>query len=457
MTTTPTRATPTFTITTLGCKVNQADSEALASALIARGFTPASGETRADVVVVNTCTVTHLGDRSSRQAISQARRAASEDALVVATGCYAQVAPDAVAALPGMGLVISNTTKDDAPTLITRALTARGAALPALPAFPAAENPDRQIADLLGRTRAQIKVQDGCDNRCTYCIVPLARGDSRSRSIAEVVATARRKAAAGAREIVLTGVHLGDYHPDAGADLGDLLVALLGQTDIPRIRVSSLEPEDFRLEWLDLWRDRRLCRHLHLSLQSGSDAVLRKMARRYSAGRYREIARAAYAAIPGLALTTDAIVGFPGETEDDARATLDLARDLQFAKVHVFRFSPRAGTAAARMRGQIAAPVARERSERLLAQSAELADRFRARHLGQTVEVLWEGRRPWGWEGLTDTHLRVELRGDAIPDEVDLRNTITAARVVGLADDGVRGRLDDAREAAGAAPASIQK
>jgi threonylcarbamoyladenosine tRNA methylthiotransferase MtaB len=434
------RSTPTFAIETLGCKVNQADSEAIAAALLAQGFAPVREDVPADVVVVNTCTVTHLGDRSSRQAISQARRA-MPDALVVATGCYAQVAPDEVGALPGVGMVVANAEKDGIAARIATALAEkRSLPLPLAPIFPEAENPDRLLADMLNRTRAQIKVQDGCDNRCTYCIVPTARGASRSRAIADVVRQAQRKEAAGIREIVLTGVHLGDYHPAAGEDLGDLLAALLRETGISRIRVSSLEPEDFRLDWLALWQNPRLCRHLHLPMQSGSDAVLRKMARRYLSERYREIARAAHAAIPGLALTTDIIVGFPNETDDDFARTYEMAAELRFAKMHVFRFSPRAGTAAARMRGRIAPPVAHERSERLLALGAQLATEFRSQHLGQRASALWESRHPWGWEGLTDNYIRVELHDGKYASR-DLRHACTETLIVGLTDDAVLGEL----------------
>jgi threonylcarbamoyladenosine tRNA methylthiotransferase MtaB len=254
-----------------------------------------------------------------------------------------------------------------------------------------------------------------------------------------VVQFVQRKAATGLQEVVLTGIHLGDYHPTPDVDLGDLLAALLAETSIPRIRVSSLEPEDFRLEWLALWANPRLCRHLHLPLQSGSDAVLRKMARRYTSARYREIAQAAYAAIPGLALTTDIITGFPGETEDDLDRTSVLAEELHFAKMHVFRFSPRTGTAAARMRPQIAEPVKRARSERLIALNERLAHDFRARYLGQRVEVLWEGRKPWGWEGLTDNYLRVELHATL---EHDLHHHRTQARVIALKNDAVLAALD---------------
>ena len=429
---------PTFAITTLGCRANQSDSEAIVAALIARGLRPAGPAQPPDVTVVNTCTVTHLGDRSSRQAIAQGRRDAPAG-LVVATGCYAQVAPQAVAAVPGVDLVVANRDKPELATLVAQRL---GLSPDAGSLFPASEEHDRTLALLLGRTRAQIKVQDGCDNRCTYCIVPTARGASRSRPMQDIVTLVQRKAAAGIQEVVLTGIHLGDYHPTPGTDLGDLLAALLAETTIPRIRVSSLEPEDFQIAWLDLWQNPRLCRHLHLPLQSGSNDVLRRMARRYSVERYDEIAAAARQRIPGLALTTDIITGFPGETEADAAQTLAAVEGLAFAKLHVFRFSPRTGTAAARMRGTVADAAKRARAADLLEAGARLAHAFRERHMHQTVDVLWEGRRPWGWEGLTDHYLRVELRGDAIPGERNLHHTITPTTITAVTADGVLGSLD---------------
>nr|MBA2395980.1 radical SAM protein [Ktedonobacteraceae bacterium] len=307
----------TFAVTTLGCKVNQADSEAISDQMSAAGFEQRDFNEPADVYIVNTCTVTHLGDRSSRQLIAQAQRR-HPDALLVVTGCYAELNPQAVAALPGVDLVISNTGKDtliqaikdrmDVQEQAPAALTLPSSptrTLPVLPldthhigsdgtlSFQAAEEepePDNssplasntQVAEqahnrIFSRTRVQMKVQDGCDNRCTYCIVPYVRGKSRSRSIASVVEQVQRKARAGYQEIVLTGIHLGDYHPDDDEqlNLGDLISSLLRDTEIPRIRVSSLEPEDFRLEWLDLWQDPRMCRHFHLPMQSGSDTILR--------------------------------------------------------------------------------------------------------------------------------------------------------------------------------------
>lgn len=483
-------STPTFAVATLGCKVNQADSEFIGEQMCAAGFAQREFDEQADIYIVNTCTVTHLGDRSSRQMISQARRR-HPGALLVVTGCYAELNPQAVAALPGVDLVVGNRGKDSLAEAVeekwqavasetkpgeqTSALESpvasaenRARLLPMLrldsqhigsdtaligtdnepqpdnpaPAAPLIDALDSDSANtpLYTRTRVQMKVQDGCDNRCTYCIVPYVRGGSRSRSIASVVEHVQRKVRAGFKEVVLTGIHLGDYHPggDEPVDLGDLIDALLQKTEIARIRVSSLEPEDFRLGWLELWRNSRMCRHLHLPMQSGSDYILRRMARRYNSERYRTIVTTARQRVPGIAISTDIITGFPGESDEDFERTYQLAAELQFAKAHVFRFSPRQGTPAARMRGQIKDEVKRARSERLLALNEQDMRRFREQFLGETVEVLVEAYKHGRWEGLTDNYLRVELQG--LPDaERDWQNTLVRATLVRLVDDGVLG------------------
>ncbi len=472
----------TFAVTTVGCKVNQADSEAIGEQMSAAGFVQRDFSESADVYIVNTCTVTHLGDRSSRNLIAQAHRH-HPDALLVVTGCYAELNPKAISALPGVDVVVGNSKKDTLVEAITQGAerhTSQVAAhveqgqraLPMLSSStldtqhigsdnalsvpdtePQPDNPsalfiaDTSIVELASthltsRTRVQMKVQDGCDNRCTYCIVPTVRGGSRSRSIASVVEHVQRKVRAGYQEIVLTGIHLGDYHPDSDeqSDLGDLIATLLKETEIARIRVSSLEPEDFRLEWLELWQDSRMCRHLHLPMQSGSDTILRRMARRYNSTRYQTIVTEAKRLVPGIAISTDIITGFPGETEEDFEQTYQLAQMLEFAKSHVFRFSPRQGTAAARMKGQIQDPIKKARSTRLLTLNEEHSRRFRQHFLGETVEVLVEHPRYDKWEGLTDNYLRVELQNP--PPRIH-QHALVKARLTQLVDDGIQGEYVD--------------
>lgn len=477
----------TFAVATLGCKVNQADSEAISEQMSAAGFVQREFTEAADIYIVNTCTVTHLGDRSSRLMISQARRR-RPGALLVVTGCYAELNPQGVAALPGVDLVVGNRAKEtlveaikahrqtsvserqaqSEEAAVERALRSllpvfatseqhigSARALPIDPGEPEpepdnAERPMLPTMDLtpghppfLTRTRVQMKVQDGCDNRCTYCIVPYVRGESRSRSIGAIVEHVQRKVHAGYQEIVLTGIHLGDYHPadNRQQDLGDLIAALLRQTDIRRIRVSSLEPEDFRLEWLELWQNPRMCRHFHLPMQSGSDFILRRMARRYNTARYREIVTTARRLIPGVAISTDIITGFPGESDEDFELTYRFASELHFTKAHVFRFSPRQGTPAARMQRQVKDEVKKARSERLLALNESDARSFRRQFLEETVEVLIEGRKHGRWEGLTDNYLRVELEQMPGPQDHHWQNTLVKARLVDLVEDGVLGTL----------------
>jgi threonylcarbamoyladenosine tRNA methylthiotransferase MtaB len=480
----------TFAVATLGCKVNQADSEAISEQMSAAGFVQRDFSEMVDVYIVNTCTVTHLGDRSSRQMISQARRR-HPDALLVVTGCYAEINPQAVAALPGVNLVIGNsgkeslvdaineqrktspiTTTHPVKTISYSKTNEQNRILPILHANiqhigsdsslplvgvdkePQPDNPSliSLVTDgttpssatnsrLYSRTRVQMKVQDGCNNRCTYCIVPYVRGGSRSRSIESVVEHVQRKVRAGFQEIVLTGIHLGDYHPngDEERDLGDLIAALLHETDIRRIRVSSLEPEDFRLEWLELWKNPRMCRHLHLPMQSGSDHILRRMARRYNSERYRIIVTTAKRLVPGIAISTDIITGFPGESDSDFEQTYQLAVEMQFAKAHIFRFSPRQGTAAARMQGQIKDEIKKVRSERLLTLNDQDVRRFRQQFLGEKVEVLLESCKYGRWEGLTDNYLRVEVDGLTDHANQNWQNTLVKARLKELVDDGVLG------------------
>jgi threonylcarbamoyladenosine tRNA methylthiotransferase MtaB len=470
----------TFAVTTLGCKVNQADSEAIGEQMSAAGFVQRDFTEAADVYIVNTCTVTHLGDRSSRQMIAQAHRR-HPDALLVVTGCYAELNPQAVAALPGVDLVVGNGAKDSLIDAITQKRQAaesttdpiptsnasRLRSLPVLPldtqhigsdgalAFdmaaeePQSDNPARlspftansdASERLFSRTRVQMKVQDGCDNRCTYCIVPYVRGRSRSRSIASIIEHVQRKVRSGYQEIVLTGIHLGDYHPedDEKRDLGDLIAALLRETEIARIRVSSLEPEDFRLAWLEHWENPRMCRHFHLPMQSGSDAILRRMARRYTSSRYETIITTAKRLIPGVAISTDIITGFPGESDEDFEQTYQLAQRLEFAKAHVFRFSPRQGTPASRMRGQIRDEVKKARSQRLLTLNDEHSRFFREQFIGQTVRILIEQYKNGCWEGLTDNYLRVEI-GELPEQDHNWRHTLVDARLTHLVDDGIAG------------------
>jgi threonylcarbamoyladenosine tRNA methylthiotransferase MtaB len=263
------------------------------------------------------------------------------------------------------------------------------------------------------RTRAFIKVQDGCDNQCTFCITTVARGESRSRHIADVILDIQSALDGGTKEIVLTGVHLGSWGYDFDSHLSELIKAILRETDVPRLRLSSLEPWDLSTDFFSLWNDKRLMPHLHLPLQSGCESTLKRMARKTTPKSFRELVSAARAVMPDVAITTDIIAGFPGETEEEFAQTLDFVREIQFTDGHVFTYSPRPGTGAARMKGQVKPELRKTRNHILTETLAESAKSYREKFIGRKMSVLWESTSEmgeWGWqmEGLTENYLRAQ-------------------------------------------------
>ncbi|MCL4508615.1 MAG: tRNA (N(6)-L-threonylcarbamoyladenosine(37)-C(2))-methylthiotransferase MtaB [Chloroflexi bacterium] len=427
---------PSVAIETLGCRLNQADSEELARRFLHEGYRVINDLERADVVIVNSCTVTHIADRQSRQAVRCAART-NPNAVVVLTGCYPSVAPVEAARVVGATLVLSNREKSGLIHRVSELLRGRGQVLaPAIDDLPA------PLPGWLGRTRVQLKVEEGCNNRCSFCIVPSARGRQVSRPIGECIRMVHQFVAEGYKEVVLTGTHLGGYgrdltlqRPEGGnrpASLADLIGAILEQTGIARLRLSSVEPQDFPVSHLDLWQDRRLCRHFHLPAQSGSNPVLRRMRRGYTRERYQALTEAIRAFVPGAAITTDLIVGFPGETDGDFAATCQFVDEVSFAKVHLFPYSVREGTEAATLTDQVAPREARRRLVRL----AQLADyharRFHDAQRGATMDVLWEEEvQPGVWQGLTDNYLRVQMC-----HHLPLHNQMTAVTLTDTTDFG---------------------
>ncbi|MBN1994448.1 MAG: tRNA (N(6)-L-threonylcarbamoyladenosine(37)-C(2))-methylthiotransferase MtaB [Anaerolineae bacterium] len=420
----------------IGCRLNISEIEEMARRFSSAGHRLVGPGEIADLYVFNSCTVTHSAARKSRQIIRQMRRA-NPAAKVVVTGCYAQLSPAQVQSL-GVDLVVGNSQKDDLPDLLVEAgFLADADPLPAVDASPISLTSTEH-------TRAFVKVQDGCDNRCAFCIVTVARGAARSRPVAGVIAEIKRLTEAGYREAVLSGVHLGSYGHDWGEQRGlyQLVQAVLAETDLPRLRLSSLEPWDLTEEFFELWQNKRLLPHLHLPLQSGCNATLRRMARRVTQAKFVGLVQAARAAIPDLSVTTDIIVGFPGETEAEFNESLAFVRQLAPAKLHIFRYSRREGTAAARMKGQVPAPVAQERSQRMHALNATLERAFRQKFIGRTMPVLWESSEVFGfglqWSGLTNNYARVVAH---TRPQVDLRNRVIETDLVGLAPAALIGKL----------------
>jgi len=420
---------PTVSLLTLGCKLNQADAETIARSLITGGVRvvgrPQKG---ADAFVINTCSVTHVADRKARHLTRLARRL-SPGATIVLTGCYAETAPAGVAALTGADLVLGNAAKPQIPALLLERLRQRG--------DPAAGCPTPLRPSL--RTRAFVSIQEGCDELCAFCIVPRTRGRERSRPIEDVVREVLAREREGVREVVLTGSQLGNYGRDLGwEERGPrrLLEALLERTRLPRIRLSSLQAQDMTPALLRLWRDPRLCPHFHLPLQSGSDTVLRRMRRRYTADRFRAAVALIREQVPDAAITTDVIAGFPGETDADFEATYRLCEETGFAAIHAFPYSRRPGTAGNLMPDQLPVAARRERLQRLLSLAAASSQAFRRRHLGRVLPVLWEEAKRGRWQGLTANYLRVYTRAD---DE-DLTNKLLPARLLDLEDEGLSGQ-----------------
>lgn len=393
---------------TVGCRLNQAEIEQMARQLRAAGHEIVGCAAEADLVIVNTCTVTTEAASDSRAAIRRAARAGAKEIAV--TGCWATLEPKSAVALPAVTRVIPNAHKEH--------LVADLLDLPqeVFEREPLAREP---LPGLRARTRAFLKVQDGCDNACTYCVTRLARGPARSRPLADVLTEARAALQGGTKEIVLTGVHLGAWGQDFSlpgnrhkSTLADLIFGLLQALPIPRLRLSSLEPWDIRPDFFSLWSDSRLCRHLHLPLQSGSASVLRRMARKTTPESFARLVETARQAIPDLAITTDVIVGFPGESEAEFAETVEFVKRMDFAGGHVFAYSPRPGTIAARMSDQIRADIKKERSAILRQIFAESSARFCRQFLGRRMSVLWESisrlsDSGWTLEGLTGNYLRV--------------------------------------------------
>ncbi|MCA9941340.1 MAG: tRNA (N(6)-L-threonylcarbamoyladenosine(37)-C(2))-methylthiotransferase MtaB [Anaerolineales bacterium] len=420
----------------IGCRLNQSEIETMARQLLAAGHEIVTDATAADKVVINTCAVTAEAARDARGLTRRFHRQ-NEAAEIILTGCYATLAPRELARLPGTAAIVPNQDKSDLVPML--APTARID----LPLFEQEPVLREFLAGSSGNTRAFVKVQDGCDNHCTFCVTTVARGVGQSRHLGDVVAEIQALRAAGYQEAVLTGVHLGSYGHDLGGPVGlrDLVQAILTHTDIPRLRLSSLEPWDIAPDFFALWQNPRLMPHLHLPLQSGSDGVLRRMARRTRRAGFRALTAAAQAGIPHLNLTTDIIVGFPGETEADFAQSLDLVREVGFSRLHVFSYSRRPGTAAAGMSHQIPAAIKKERSRRMIALGHELGQAFHRQYEGDVRPVLWEtvaGADDDGlrWVGYTDNYIRVQANGPS-----DMFNRIAVTEIVEATPDGVMGVL----------------
>lgn len=417
---------------TVGCRLNQSEIEIMARQFRQAGHEIAARPEDADLAVVNTCAVTTQAASDSRGKIRNLARAGVDE--IVATGCWTTLQPKQAAALPNVARVVSNDQKD---SLVSAALN-----LPeeTFDLEPIARQP---LPGIHQRTRAFIKVQDGCDNHCTFCVTTVARGSGRSRTVADVILDVQSALDGGAREVVLTGVHLGSWGQDLSGSLHlrDLVRSVLRETDAPRLRLSSLEPWDLDADFFSLWEDSRLCRHLHLPLQSGCASTLKRMARKTTPASFRELVGAARQVMPEAAITTDIIAGFPGETEAEFAESLDFVREMHFAGGHAFTYSPRPGTGAARMGDQVRSRIRKERNAVYRQVFDESARAYRSRFVGRTLPVLWEAimqldERGWLLKGLTGNYLRVEASAPQ-----PLWNQLSRVRLQALTQDGLSGSI----------------
>ena len=421
-------------LNSIGCRLNHSEIETLARQLIAGGHEIVSDAAVADKVVINTCAVTAEAASDARKQTRRIHRKNST-AEILLTGCYATISPQELESIDGVSQVVHNNKKEKLAQLLDPTLPDD------IPLFDQEPIMRDFHAGATSHTRAFIKVQDGCDNKCTFCVTTVARGAGQSRHLGDIIDEIRNLHTAGYHEAVLTGVHMGSYGYDFGnrAGLRDLVESILKHTDIPRLRLSSLEPWDIAPGFFTLWQNPRLLPHLHLPLQSGSDSVLRRMARRTRRDSFRELVADAKQNIPDLNMTSDVIVGFPGETEEEFQETVDLVAEIGFSRLHAFTYSQRPGTAAATMPNQIDGTIKKERIHRILAQAKSQGEAFHRQYQDKTVNVLWEsaiGADQHGlrWAGYTDNYIRVQGSG---PEE--LMNRITPTFITGTSSDGLAG------------------
>lgn len=384
---------PSISIHTLGCKLNQAESEAMARKFFSSGFMVDSGDI-ADVIILNTCSVTHSADRKARQQLRTLRRL-NPRSLIVATGCYAELAGAELKEY-GADIVVGNCEKETLPQV----LPGRIASVP--------NRKQGTTEDKTERTRSFVKIQDGCRNFCSYCIVPLLRRDVYCKQVDTIIEEINARVEEGYREVVLTGTEIGSYYSD-GVGLSDLITGILGKTGIERLHLSSLQPQHINDMLLDIWSNNRLVRHFHLALQSGSNSILQRMKRRYTIDEFENAVNMIRRAVPDASVTTDVIIGFPGESDTEFRESYDFCSRMKFSAIHVFVYSARPGTAAAGMACKVSEKLKRERSQGMLSLATRCAGEFAACYTGRMLPVLWENEVKPGtgvYTGLTNNYIR---------------------------------------------------
>ena len=428
---------------TLGCKVNQYETEAMLEMFKKDGYEQVGSEEFADVYVINTCTVTHMSDRKSRQYIRRMKKK-NPDAIIAVVGCYSQVSPEEILEIEEVNLVMGTNERRTIVEEIKKLQEVEGnkkaSTVDDIMKVRAFE--EIEVSQSNGRTRAFMKIQDGCDRFCTYCIIPYARGGKvRSRDIESIVNEAQTLADNGYKEVVLTGIHVASYGKDlkeSNMKLLDVIKRINEIDGIERIRTSSVEPILFTDEFVnEVLKMEKVCPHYHLSLQSGCDETLKRMNRRYTTEEYKAIVKKLREKIPNVAITTDVIVGFPGETNDEFNKTYDFLRDIELSQMHVFKYSLRKGTPAATMENQIDPQIKQFRSDQLISLSKTNFNKFASTFIGSEMDVLFEQNIVDNkYEGLTPNYIRVVVESDK-----DIQGNILKVKITDVKDEYVEGIL----------------
>jgi threonylcarbamoyladenosine tRNA methylthiotransferase MtaB len=412
----------------LGCRLNEAELEQWSRTFRSFGHDIVNEPDLADIVVVNTCAVTTDATKKSRKLMNRLHRENPQSKLVV-SGCYATLDKDKIAARIGVDLVVPNDQKDQLPKHVMDAFSANTMPLMAM-------EPNESSLFIRGRQRAFIKIQDGCRYRCTFCIVTIARGNERSRHLQDITDEVNVLVEQGIQEIVLTGVHVGGYGSDIDSSLYCLVEALLQQTDIPRIRFASVEPWDLPEAFFTLFENARVMPHMHLPLQSGANSVLRRMSRRCKTEEFTKLVRQARAVIPNFNATSDIIVGFPGETDEEWQQTMQYVESIGFGHLHIFSYSPREGTKAARLANPIDNSIKKQRSRELHGLAAKMKQQMLVEQKGLRVDVLWEQQKTnelgqHVYTGYKPNYLKVEtiVNNTLSKTMTELKNTITQVKI----------------------------
>ncbi len=430
----------TVAFLTLGCKVNQYETEAMIELFCKKGYIVVDASDKADVYVINTCTVTNLGDRKSRQFIRRSR-SKNSNAVIAVVGCYSQVSPQEVSKIEDVDIILGTNDRSKIVKLVEKVKQERQKINLVQDIMKIKEFEELSIKEVRGKTRANIKIQEGCNQYCSYCIIPYARGQIRSRKLDNIIKEVNRLADNGFKEIVLTGIHVASYGKDLNnTSLIDVIKNINNISGIERIRLSSLEPtlitEKFMQEIVEL---PKVCDHFHLSLQSGSDTVLKRMNRNYTTGEYKKIVEIISNYMPNASITTDIIVGFPGETEKEFEQTYNFVKEIKFSRIHVFKYSPRSGTPASKFKNQVDGNEKIKRSSKLIELGEEIKKKYLKKFVGKSLEVLFEqeaDNRHGFMEGYTTNYIRTIAKANK-----DLKGTLQMVLVENIDVESLVGKV----------------